>query len=98
MSASHSNVGNVGNTSDVKKHAVAGFTAVHARGCVVCGAYGQWKHTEECPNRDVPVDGPAVSAVIVSAESSIVRDVVAAKVGTQDTLADGKLSKDGSTF
>jgi uncharacterized protein DUF3987 len=55
------------------------------RGCEVCGAYGKWKHTPECPNRDVPVEGPTESAeskASVSAESSTVRDVVAAKVET----------------
>jgi hypothetical protein len=56
MSTSNSN-GNVGSTSDVKKRAVAGFTAAYTRGCEVCGAYGQWKHTDECPNREVPVQG-----------------------------------------
>jgi hypothetical protein len=44
------------------------------------------------------VDGPAVSAAVVSVESSTVRDGVTEKVGTRDTLADAKASKDGSTF
>jgi len=97
MSASHSNVGNVGNTSDVKKHAVAGFTAVHARGCAVCGAYGQWKHTEECPNRDVPVEVPTVPTATVPAAEIPKWSAISEVAGSESAESDGGAAKTPQT-